>query len=273
MMNYEQSQEQKNVELRDNKVSEAVETVPNIDNIDTEGDIIDKEVSLSLSGHLEELRRRIFYCLAAWTVASCLAYAYADLILQKVRELGGSAFTFVYTGPTEAFMAFIKLSMALGLVAVLPVILYHIAAFVNPALTRRERRLLFSLTPVCLVLFCVGLVFAWFVALPVMWRFFLSFQTKGIVALWTIGEVVGFASGLLLICGCVFEIPVFLIGAVKVGIISYDRLAKARRVSYFVILVLTAVITPTPDAFTCLVVAGPIIALFELSLLCLRFIK
>ncbi|MGM9997827.1 MAG: twin-arginine translocase subunit TatC [Candidatus Bruticola sp.] len=263
-------QEQKKLELKDNKSADEAEPA---DGHPIDDDIIDREVSLSVSGHLEELRRRLFYCLAAWGTASCIAYAYADSILQKVRELGGSAFTFVYTSPTEAFMAFIKLSMALGAVAVLPIILYNAAAFINPALTRRERRLLFSLTPVCLLLFCAGLAFAWFVALPIMWHFFLSFQNKGIVALWTIGEVVGFASGLLLICGCVFELPVFLIGAAKAGIISYERLAKARRVAYFAILVLTAVITPTPDAFTCLVVAGPIIALFELSLLCLQFIK
>ena len=234
---------------------------------------VDQDVSLSLTEHLEELRRRIFWCVATWFVISCFAYCYVDKFLAKVRELAGEGFTFVYTSPTEAFMAFIKLAMAAGLVMSLPVILYHMAAFVNPALKRKERRLLMILAPLCLILFILGATFAWFVALPIMWRFFLSFQADGITALWTIGEVVGFAAGLILICGCVFELPIVVIGAAKAGLISYEKLSGTRRVSYFIILVLTAVITPTPDAFTCAVVSGPIIALFELSLLFLRFMK
>lgn len=236
-------------------------------------DEIDQDVELSLTEHLEELRRRIFYCAVTWLVASCVSYCYVDRFLAKVRELAGQGFTFVYTSPTEAFMAFIKLAMIAGLVISLPVIIYNIGAFVNPALKRKERNLVLILAPLCLLLFAAGAAFAWFVALPIMWRFFLSFQADGITALWTIGEVVGFASGLILVCGCVFELPIVIIGAAKIGLISYEKLAGARRVAYFTILVLTAVITPTPDAFTCAVVAGPIIALFELSLIFLRFIK
>ena len=237
------------------------------------GEIVDQDVSLTLTEHLEELRRRIFYCVATWFVVSCLAYCYVDKFLAKIRALAGEGFTFVYTSPTEAFMAFIKLAMAAGLVISLPVVLYNMGAFVNPALKRKERRLLMVLAPLCLLLFALGATFAWFVALPIMWRFFLSFQADGITALWTIGEVVGFAAGLILVCGCVFELPIVVIGAAKAGLISYEKLAGTRRVSYFIILVLAAIITPTPDAFTCAVVSGPIIALFELSLLFLRFVK
>lgn len=236
-------------------------------------EVADQDVELSLSAHLEELRRRIFYCAITWLVVSCVAYCYVDRFLAKVRAMAGQGFTFVYTSPTEAFMAFIKLAMIAGLVISLPVIIYNIGAFVNPALTRKERSLVLTLAPLCLVLFAAGTAFAWFVALPIMWQFFLSFQADGITALWTIGEVVGFASGLILVCGCVFELPIVIIGAAKIGLISYEKLARTRRVAYFTILVLTAIITPTPDAFTCAVVAVPIIALFELSLLFLRFAK
>jgi len=236
-------------------------------------EVADQDVELSLSEHLEELRRRVFYCAITWLAVSCVAYCYVDRFLAKVRAMAGQGFTFVYTSPTEAFMAFIKLAMVAGLFISLPVIIYNIGVFVNPALTRKERSLVLALAPLCLLLFASGAAFAWFVALPIMWRFFLSFQTEGITALWTIGEVVGFASGLILVCGCVFELPIVIIGAAKIGLISYEKLAGARRVAYFTILVLTAIITPTPDAFTCAVVAGPIIALFELSLLFLRFAK
>ena len=238
-----------------------------------EGDIIDNDTPLSLTEHLEELRRRILVCLACWVVASCVAYSQVGYVLAKIRDLAGAGFSFVYTSPTEAFMAFIKLAMVVGFVTVLPVILYEFFAFINPGLKRKERRLLFSLVPAGLGLFALGLVFAWFVALPIMWKFFLSFQGAGIVALWTIGEVVGFAAGLLLICGVIFELPLFVIGAVYMEFISYERLAKARRMVYFVIIVLTAVITPTPDAFTCLVVSIPIALLFEVSLLVTRLVR
>lgn len=235
-----------------------------------EGELIEQEKYLSLSEHLEELRRRIFVCLFFWVVFSCLAYSRVDWFLQKVRSLAGDNFTFVYTSPTEAFMVFIKLAMVIGLIVALPIFLYETIAFINPGLKRKERRLLFSLVPSGIILFLLGSLFAWFIALPIMWKFFLSFQDGGITALWTIGEVVSFVVEILLICGIVFELPLLIVLANKLGLLPYEKMAASRRMTYFLILCITAIITPTPDAFTCLVVSVPIILLFELSLLILK---
>ncbi|MBQ7502784.1 twin-arginine translocase subunit TatC [bacterium] len=237
----------------------------------SDDEIIDSDKSLSMSDHLEELRRRILVCLGSWIAVSCLAYSRVDFMLAKIRALAGDNFTFVYTSPTEAFTAYIKLALTAGLVAVLPIIFYETAAFVNPGLKRGERRLMLRLIPCGLAFFCLGALFAWFVALPIMWKFFLSFQGAGITALWTIGEVVGFVAGMLLICGLIFELPLLIILAARMGLVTYEKMAAGRRMTYFLILLLTAVVTPTPDAFTCLVVSVPIAALFELSLLAVRF--
>ena len=242
---------------------------PEADSV-TDDEIIDDDKSLSVSDHLEELRRRILVCLGCWIGFSCLAYSQVDFMLAKIRALAGNDFTFVYTSPTEAFTAYIKLALTVGLVAALPIVFYETAAFVNPALKRGERRLMLRLIPCGLIFFCIGVLFAWFVALPVMWRFFLSFQGSGITALWTIGEVVGFVAGMLLICGLIFELPLLIILAARLGLVTYEKMASGRRMTYFLILLLTAVITPTPDAFTCLVVSVPIMGLFELSLLAVR---
>ena len=238
--------------------------------MEDDGELIEQEKYLSLSEHLEELRRRIFVCLFFWVVFSSLAYSQADWFLQEVRSLAGDNFTFVYTSPTEAFMAFVKLAMIIGLIASLPIILYEVIAFINPGLKRKERRLLFSLIPSGITLFLLGSLFAWFIALPIMWKFFLSFQDGGITALWTIGEVVSFVVEILLICGLVFELPLLVILAAKLGLISYEKMAASRRMTYFLILCAVAIITPTPDAFTCLVVSVPIVILFEFSLFIIK---
>ena len=167
-------------------------------------------------------------------------------------------------------MAFIKLSMLVSLFACLPIILYHVVAFVCPGLTGRERRWLLRLVPFSFAFFVGGCAFAWFVALPIMWRFFLGFQSEHVRALWSIGDVVGFVVGLLLICGCLFQTPLVLIFLTALGIVKPEHLANSRRAVYFGSVVLSAIITPTPDGFTALIVAFPLIVFYELSLMLIK---
>lgn len=236
-------------------------------------DALDAEQILPLTEHLEELRRRIISCLVFWVLSSSVAYYFCQPILEGIRLLAGSGFTFVYTSPGEAFIAFIKLAMTVGLVVSLPVLIFHVVRFLSPGLTRRERRWLNTLVPFSILLFLAGCLFAWFVALPIMWRFFLGFQSAGIQALWTIGEVVGFVVGLLLLCGVVFQLPLVVIFAALAGLVNSSSLRRYRKLIYFSAFALAAIVTPTPDAFTACVVALPVIALFELSLVVIRVMK
>ena len=236
-----------------------------------ETEITDRE--MPLTDHLAELRRRIFICLFCWLAGCCLCYGLAPRLLEALRASAGENFYFVFTSPTEAFTAFIKLAMTASLIGCLPVFAYHAAAFVCPGLTARERRWLLRLVPFAFLLFCAGALFAWFAALPAMWKFFLGFQSESVRALWSIGEVVGFAVGTILLCGLLFQTPLLMIFLAALGLVNPASLSGARRVVYFGACAAAAVITPTPDAFTALVVTVPLIFFYELSLLIIRALR
>ena len=232
----------------------------------------DRDLPMALEDHLEELRGRLVVCVTTWVLASGVAYYYSSYLLESIRGLAGANFKFIYTKPTEAFFAIMKLAMVAGLFVALPVLIYQVVMFVSPGLTRRERKWMLRLVPFSVLLFCTGGLFAWFVALPVMWRFFLSFQSPGIEALWTIGDVVGFVVGLLVLCGIVFELPLVMLFAALAGLIHSSTLRQHRKVVIFAAFVISAIATPTPDAFTASVVAVPILVLFELSLVLMRLL-
>jgi len=231
---------------------------------------LDRDRPMALEDHLEELRRRLVVCVTTWVLATGVAYYYSSPMLESIRGLAGANFKFIYTKPTEAFFAFMKLAMVAGLFVALPVLIHQTVMFISPGLTRRERKWMLRLVPFSMILFAVGGAFAWFVALPVMWRFFLSFQAPGIEALWTIGDVVGFVVGLMILCGIVFELPLVMLFAGLAGLVHSSTLRRHRKVVVFGAFVVSAVATPTPDAFTAGIVAVPIIVLFELSLLLMR---
>lgn len=232
---------------------------------------LDRDRPMPLEKHLEELRRRLILCVVTWAAATSAVYAlYSSRLLEALRGLAGDDFRFIYTEPTEAFFAFINMSMVVGLFVTLPVLVYHAVMFVSPGLTRRERRWLLRLVPFAMLLFGAGGAFAWYVALPVMWRFFLGFQASGVEAMWTIGKVVGFAVGLILLCGLVFQLPLVLLFASLVGLVRSQDLRRHRRMAIFLAFLLAAVATPTPDPMSATVVALPLILLFELSLVLMR---
>lgn len=232
--------------------------------------VLDRDRPMALEDHLDELRRRLIVCVTTWALATGVAYYFSGPMLEVIRGLAGQNFEFIYTSPTEAFFAFMKLSMVAGLFVVLPVLIYQTVMFIAPGLTRRERRWLMRLVPFSMVLFAIGAAFAWYVALPVMWKFFLSFETPGVKAMWRIGDVVGFVVGLLVLCGLVFELPLVLLFAGLAGLVRSETLRRQRKMAYFGAFLVSAVATPTPDAFTAGIVAVPIIVLFEISMLLMR---
>ncbi|MCE7871485.1 twin-arginine translocase subunit TatC [bacterium CPR1] len=225
---------------------------------------------MSLVDHLSELRSRIFWSLLAWVVASTVCYFYTPTLLSLVRPLLGPKAELIFTGPTEAFFAYLKLAMVAGLFIAAPVILYNVAMFVLPGLTVRERRWLISMLPMSIVLFVVGGVFAYYVVLPTTMGFFMSYATPDLKAQIRIDEFMGFVTGLLLICGLMFQLPLVLLFLANLGLVSSRGLSRQRRLAVFVAFLVAALATPTPDAMTCTVVALPIYLLFEFSLILMR---
>lgn len=228
--------------------------------------------ALSLTEHLEELRSRIFWSIMAWAIASVACYAFVPGFLDFTRDrFLNKDVHLIFTRPTEAFIAYLKVAMVAGIFVASPVLLYHVIMFIAPGLKAAEKRWILRLVPVSIILFVSGCTFAFYVVLPVTMQFFLSFSTAALNPMFQVGDFLGFTTGLLLLCGASFQLPLILFFASRVGIVTSQQLHEGRRYAVFGSALVAAIATPTPDAFTMSVVALPIWILFEISVIVIRF--
>jgi sec-independent protein translocase protein TatC len=225
---------------------------------------------MTLAEHLEELRSRILKsCLAiapGFIIGLFLSKGMIALIERQARITGG----FQILSPTEPFTDYMKVALYIGLTIAFPVIFYQIVAFVGPGLTRREKRFLLTSLPSVTILFLLGVAFAFFVAAPRAFAFLSTFG-DGLFRWDPRGqEVLHFYLTLMLGMGVAFELPELMWVLAKLGIASPQRQASFWRYAVVLILVVAALITPTPDPFNMMVVASPLLALYGLGLLLAR---
>lgn len=224
---------------------------------------------MSLVGHLEELRWRILWSLFYWVVACFICYGAIPKLLAWARPLLKNH-KLIFTAPTEAFFAYLNAAMVGGACLAAPIFLYHILMFVLPGLEKGERRWVYRLLPLSIFQFLLGAAFALKMVLPTTMDFFLGFSTPDLEAQIRIGDFVGFIVTITVICGIIFELPIVLMFLAGIGLISSKFLARHRRMAYFLAFVVSAVATPTPDAFTATIVALPILINYEVSLFLIR---
>ena len=167
---------------------------------------------------------------------------------------------------------YLKVSVFAGLLIALPIVMYQIWAFVVPALTRTERKVSRILVPASVVLFFIGLTFSYFLVLPAGIKFFIGFATDDLQPMFSIGQYLSFVISFLLPFGVVFELPLVIFVLAKMGIISSEYLAKKRKIMLVMSFVVGAVVSPTPDVFSQTMIAIPILILYELSILLVRYI-
>lgn len=219
---------------------------------------------MSVFEHLEELRRRLFIALAALLAATAVSFGFAGRVLAFLeRPLGGLPLHYLH--PLEPLFALVKIAVATGLVFASPVILYQAIAFVLPALTERERRLMFAYLPTAVLLFVAGLAFGFFVFVPLVIGTMLRFSGPGLQAMLTIGQYTSFLLSFMLPFGVVFELPVVVVLLVKLGVLTPAALAAGRKWAVLVAALVAAIFAP-PDPVTPVIMAAPIYALYEISL-------
>jgi sec-independent protein translocase protein TatC len=211
--------------------------------------------------HLNELRKRLLVVLIAVVAASGLCLMYAA----KILDLLAMGRTLIYIRPSEAFMAHIRLAVTAGLVATTPIIFYNIAAFIMPAFSVREKRLLRAAVLLMLGLFFLGIYFAWAVVFPLAMDFFANFATENLVPWYTVGEYVSFVTSFFMAFGLVFQLPVMFWVLGAVGLVSSAFLRAIRKYSLVVIVTLAAFLTP-PDVVSQLLLAAPMLLLYEFGI-------
>lgn len=229
-----------------------------------------------LLSHLIELRDRLMRSVAAILIGFLLCYGIAEEIFQflvhPLREIMGPEAKMIYTGLHEAFFTYLKVSFYAGLFLALPVVLNQVWGFIAPGLYQHEKKTLMPFLLVTPFLFFVGGAFAYLLVFPVAFKFFLGFTTPTIEALPTLREYLSLVINLMFAFGLAFETPVVLLLLVKTGMVSVATLEEKRRYSIVLAFILGAILTP-PDAFTQVLLAIPLMAMYELSIVGGRIIE
>ncbi|MEE8596325.1 twin-arginine translocase subunit TatC [candidate division WOR-3 bacterium] len=227
------------------------------------------EKKLSFLDHLEELRKRILYLIACVGIFSIIGFIFSknalNIIIQKAQLQSAYFFS-----PIEAFTSQIKVAIFLGIIISFPFILYQTWAFIGPGLTRKERSVSISYLASGMILFIIGNLFGYFILIPYGLRFLLSFGTEYLQPLMNVSKYLNFIIWSLLGSGFLFQLPLLLFFLMKLGIIDVDTVTKHRAEAIVVILILCAIITPTGDFFTLLLISVPLLLLFELSIFAAR---
>jgi len=231
---------------------------------------MDEEDKLPFTGHLEELRRRLIICFIAVGVAFAGCYLFKERLfsilmdpLVRVMEPGQNL---VFTGLPEAFFTYLKVSFLAAIMAASPVILYQFWLFVAPGLYDKEKRLLIPIVVLSSIFFVGGALFGYFVVFPYGFKFFLGFATEIIRPLPSMKEYLSFSSKLLIAFGLVFELPLIITFLAKLGIVTVPFLKKNRKYALLLFFVGAAILTP-PDVVTQVMMAMPLMVLYEVSII------
>lgn len=220
--------------------------------------------------HLEELRRRLLWVVLSLAAASAVGWFLSPRILAVLLQPAHRAGVHLITlAPGELFLAYIKVALLTGLLLTLPVLLYQVAAFAWPGLEPSERRALLLLLPVGMVLFLGGAAFAYTVMLGYLFQFFFGFQAPGVTPNLSVAGYLAFVINLLLPFGFVFQLPVLLAVLAKLDLVSAEFLARNRKFAILIIFIVAAVLTP-PDPLSQVIMAVPLMGLYELSLIIVK---
>jgi len=175
--------------------------------------------------------------------------------------------TAYFFSPIEAFIAQIKVAIFLGIFISFPIILYETWAFIGPGLTKKEQKISISYLFSGMMLFIIGNLFGYFILIPYGLKFLLGFGTEYLQPMINISKYLTFIFWCLLGCGFLFQLPLLLFFLINLGIVDIATVKKHRAEGIIAILILGAIITPTGDFFTLLIISIPLLMLFELSIL------
>ena len=205
-------------------------------------------------------------------LGAVVCYLFSREIVTFLRSLGPEDLKLIYLAPTEGFMIYIKVAIFSGLVLSMPYVVYEFWKFIVPGLLEKEKKLVPPIVAFTVLCFATGASFAALVIIPLGLKFLLSFQTDFLTASITIGKYLGFVVTIILVFGVVFELPVLSFFLTKIGILTPEFLRRNRRYGIVLIFIMAAVLTP-PDIFTQLMLAGPLIMLYEISIWVSRMVK
>ena len=231
---------------------------------------MDDQEKIPFTAHLEELRRRLIVCFIAVGIGFVLSYGFKEKLFQVlthpligVMQPGDKL---IFTGLPEAFFTYLKVSFLAGIILATPILFFQFWMFVAPGLYEKEKRLLIPIVSLSTVFFVGGAFFGYFIVFPYGFKFFLGFASDTIKPLPSMREYLSFASTLLLAFGLVFELPLIITFLAKLGMVSVPFLKKNRKYAILLFFIAAAILTP-PDVVTQIMMALPLIVLYEISII------
>jgi sec-independent protein translocase protein TatC len=231
---------------------------------------IERDKELSLGQHLKEFRDRLMVACIAIAITTAISFLFTTDIIKLLLIPSGVA-KLVALSPTENFTTYFRVALFSGFALSMPVVLYEIYAYIDPALHPNERKFALTLGPFVLLLFVAGMLFCYLVLLPNALKFLINFGSEVIDNQLRASEYLSFVTLFIVGMGVVFEMPVLIYALIRLGVVQRSWLTSRRRYVFLIVFVLAAVITPTPDPFNQTIVAIPMYLLFELGLLLARF--
>lgn len=231
---------------------------------------MDEQDKIPFTAHLEELRKRLIVCFIAVGIGFVLSYGFKEKLFQiltrpliSVMQTGDKL---IFTGLPEAFFTYLKVALFSGLILSTPVIFYQFWMFVAPGLYEKEKQHMIPIVFLSTFFFVGGSFFGYFIVFPYGFKFFLGFASEIIRPLPSMREYLSFASKLLLAFGLVFELPLIITFLAKLGIVSVSFLKKNRKYALLLFFMGAAILTP-PDVVTQVMMALPLIVLYEISII------
>jgi sec-independent protein translocase protein TatC len=221
--------------------------------------------------HLEELRRRLLISIASVFILSLGCYFFSRQIMAILLRPFPHGEKLIFLSPTEGFMIYIKISLFAGLILSLPVLFYQLWKFVSPGLYQKERTYSIRIVFFSTFFFLVGALFCYLLVIPYGLNFLLSFADDQIVPTIQIKEYLKFVTLLIFVFGIVFELPLLSFFLTKLGLVTPQLLRTKRRYGIVAIFIAAAVLTPTTDIVSQLLLAIPLMILYEISIWVSKF--
>jgi len=227
----------------------------------------DNDRSMAFTEHLRELRKRLVISVIASLFGFAVAYYYSAelyhfLAMPLLPSLPPGQDFMIFTGVVEPFFIYMKVGFVGGVVLASPVILFEVWSFVAPALYRTERLWFVFIVFFSVILFLAGTAFAYLVVFPFGFKYMMGYSSPELKPLISMSEYFSMITKFLLAFGIIFQLPLAMLVLARLGIVTWRKLVSWWRYAIVVTLVASAVLTPTPDIFNQLLMAGPIMALY-----------
>ena len=213
--------------------------------------------------HLQELRQRIIKTTLVFIGCFILSFIFVEDIYEwLIKDLKHQL---AVLGPTDILWVFMILAGVCALAGTIPFAAYQLWKFVSPALTSEERKVSFRFIPWLFLLFIAGISFGYFILFPIVLQFLFSLSGDHFATMFTADKYFRFMLNLTLPFGLLFEMPIVVMFLTRLGILNPYRLAKARKIAYFILVIISILITP-PDLISDVLVIIPLLFLYEISI-------